>query len=328
MILLVFRDPLRGGTSVEEIYHELIEDLKPTLNISAYYYQDNRSPAYNAWSIKKLKPALVHITSDVYFISPLLSGIPSILTIHDIGRYKELSGLKKKVYEWIWLKIPIMLAKKVISVSDFTSRDIKENLGKFAVKKLVRIYNPLPSILKPVPKEFNRHRPVILQVGTLPNKNIETTIKALAGLQCQFVVLGILSDAQKKLLQDNNIAYSNYYNLDFEEVYQKYIECDIVTFVSLYEGFGMPVIEAQAVGRPVICALNSSLREVAGDGALFVRNVLDEIEIRDKIKNLITNPSLSRELVDKGYKNVEKFERRSIVQTYMDLYTSVLAKGA
>ena len=77
-ILFIFRDPTRGGTSVEEIYKGLIPALQDQFDIQVFYYQDKASLFENITKIRKLNPGLVHVTSDVYFIVPFLRKIQTI----------------------------------------------------------------------------------------------------------------------------------------------------------------------------------------------------------------------------------------------------------
>ena len=150
---------------------------------------------------------------------------------------------------WFWL--PALMVRKITVISNF-SKDQVMGLIPFAEKKIRVIYNPVSSLLNYSPKNFNKRNPLILHLGTKANKNLERTIKALNGLKCRLLIIGELTEQQVQLLKQNKINFRNKKFIPFSEIKAAYEECDMVSFVSLYEGFGMPVIEAQAVGRPVL----------------------------------------------------------------------------
>jgi glycosyltransferase involved in cell wall biosynthesis len=321
-VLFIFRDPARGGTSVEEIYGGLIHSLKDQFDIQMFYYKDKAGVMQNITNIRKLNPDLIHVTSDVYFIVLFLRNFKTIITIHDIGRYKELQGWKKLVYRYFWLHLPMRSADKVVTVSDYTSNDIIQYFGKKVRNKIVRIYNPVPLGFVPTQSPIPSSKPNLLQVGTLPNKNIENVILALENINCHLTILGKLSADQKALLELHKIDFTNLVGISFSEVRQEYVKADIVLFISVYEGFGMPVIEANATGRPVITANNSSLPEIAGKAALFVEDITSIDEIRSKITSLIEDRNLRERLVKDGFENVKRFEFTRIASEYLKLYES------
>jgi glycosyltransferase involved in cell wall biosynthesis len=136
-------------------------------------------------------------------------------------------------------------------------------------------------------------------------------------------VVGRLRDHHKVLLDKYKTDYQNFVNLPYAEVIQRYEEANIVSFVSLYEGFGLPIIEAQSVGRPVITSNVTSMPEVAGDSALLV-DPEDVEQIRKGIQNLIKDEKLRKDLVKKGFENVKRFTPKAIAQQYADLYEKMV----
>ena len=233
-ILLVMRAPRRKGKSVEGIYNELVAELKDILDIEVWHYDDSAGIVSNLWAIKKRCPAVVHITSDMYYLLPLLSGVRRVMTIHDIGRFKELHGIRRFIYKWLILKLPAICADAIIVVSEYTKTDVLRYIGKSFASKISVIYNPVPGLFRFQPKQFNTGTPVILQVGTAKHKNLERIAHALKTIPCELIIIGELTERQHGVLTENGIKYSQYVDLNPEEVYQKYIECDIVAFVSLH----------------------------------------------------------------------------------------------
>ena len=99
----------------------------------------------------------------------------------------------------------------------------------------------------------------------------------------------------------------------------EYQNCDIVNFPSIYEGFGMPIIEGQAVGRCVVTSNIAPMTEIADDSALFVNpNSIDEI--RRAYTRIISDSDLRKSLIAKGQKNIERFKLEKICSDYMNLY--------
>ena len=98
----------------------------------------------------------------------------------------------------------------------------------------------------------------------------------------------------------------------------------MVVFVSTYEGFGLPILEGNAVGRPVITSNISSMPEVAGDAACLV-NPFDEAEIRNGVLKVIKESSYRQELVAKGLINVKRFRPEEIAKQYAELYKDIIS---
>ena len=104
-----------------------------------------------------------------------------------------------------------------------------------------------------------------------------------------------------------------------EELVEAYRRCDMVVFASLYEGFGLPILEAQATGRPVITSNFGAMKEAAGDGALLVDPYSVE-EIREAVLRVKNEPGLREELIAKGRENAERFRAEAVAARYGELY--------
>ena len=165
---------------------------------------------------------------------------------------------------------------------------------------------------------------MVLSVGTADNKNLEALIEALKGISCRLMIIGRLSIKQKELLSLNGIAYENRFDLSREEIYRCYLQADLLCFVSTYEGFGMPIIEAQAVGCPVITSNLEPMPEIAGDAALFV-DPFNIAEIRNAVITLLSDGKLRKALTHKGYRNIQRFKPDIIAQDYYILYKDVFS---
>tara|TARA_B100000900_G_C20566648_1_gene711423 strand:- start:1561 stop:1923 length:363 start_codon:yes stop_codon:yes gene_type:complete len=118
------------------------------------------------------------------------------------------------------------------------------------------------------------------------------------------------------------INYVNHHGISFKEVIDCYESSDLVVFASFHEGFGMPIVEANAIGRPIICSNVCSLPEIAGDAALFVDPCSVE-EIRNSINCLINNKRKWDYYVEKGLINAKRFNQTNIADQYIDIYEQI-----
>lgn len=318
------RDKRTEGNSVEVIFQRLQRRVERACKLIEFKYDLSAGVIQNATRLRKIKASVFHITAGVYHLTFFIPTRKTVLTIHDIGRYKEMGGLKKLVYGLFFLRVPMMLAKRITTVSTYTKTDILEHFGQRFGSKLHIIPNSTPGIFKRMDKQFNSERPTVLQIGTGINKNLDSIVRAIADSHYRLVIIGRLSDTQRELLNTNEIDYQNYYALTYEEVYKCYCEADIVAFVSLHEGFGMPVIEGQAVGRVVVTSAECSLPEVGGNGAHYIENPLDIVEIRAAIDKVAQDSEYRRELIERGFENINRFNPETIAQSYLSLYEELV----
>ena len=262
-----------------------------------------------------------HITGDINFISLLLNKEKTINTILDTYSLKRLGGLKKTVFQIFWLKIPINKSKLIIAISKKTKAEIIKFVKLKSMLKVIDL--SINSKFKTSISKKKNNKPEILIVGTSENKNIERIINSLKNLNINLSIIGNLSKKQKYLLTKNNINFKNYVGISLKSLINKYKKCDILVFTSVYEGFGLPILEAQKIGRPVITSKFEPMRNVAGKGALLV-NPKKINNIRTAVKILINNYKLRRNLINKGFKNVERFKKSEIISSYEKYYNSLL----
>jgi glycosyltransferase involved in cell wall biosynthesis len=127
-------------------------------------------------------------------------------------------------------------------------------------------------------------------------------------------------------LQRCGIDYENYVGLSRQELVAQYADADLLLFASTYEGFGLPIVEAQAVGRPVVTSNILPMPEVAGDGAYFV-DPFDVASIRAGVLHVVDNAEQRNRLVEAGLRNVERFRIAAVARKYAELYREI-AGGA
>lgn len=318
-VILIYRKHHEGAFSIEELFHTIAGELGKQVEVIEYETGTRWNMLRDAWRLRKLNADIYHVTGDINYFVPLLPHKKTVLTVHDIGHYLfGLNGIKRWLYKWLWLIFPIRRAGAVTSVSTETRENTVKHLG-IADSRVKVIENCHSAIFKPVTKPFTANCPVILQVGTQPYKNVPRLIEALKGLSCRLVLVGRLNDKAKQKLVECGIVYENYVGITHEEIYRRYVDCDIVSFVSIGEGFGVPIIEAQASGRPLITANVSPMREVAGDGACLV-DPLDVSQIREGIIKIIADTEYRHQLVERGLRNVIRYSPATISNQYLDLY--------
>jgi len=263
-----------------------------------------------------------HVTGDAHYLTFGLPQCRTVLTIHDCGRISELAGLRRFLYRKIWFDESARRAKIVTVISEFT----KEQVGKLtniSSSRIKVIYNPIMPGFTYSPKEFNKKSPKILQIGTAGNKNVERLITALSGLRCQLLIVGLPTAKQERLLKDNSVQFEVRVGLSDEELRDCYRESDLVTFCSTYEGFGMPVTEAQAIGRPLVASNVTSIPEIGGAGAQYI-DPFSVDSIRSGVLRVIESPTLRDEIVGRGLDNIRRFDPVTTAGMYLECYENVM----
>ncbi|MFT7592552.1 MAG: glycosyltransferase involved in cell wall biosynthesis [bacterium] len=263
-----------------------------------------------------------HITGDINYVNLLLNKKKNVLTILDCGVLHSVGGIKKWIINLIWYKLPVKMSTIVTVISNATKVDLMLHTG-CNPDKLKVIYVPISDDFKPVLKQFNSSNPRILQIGGAPNKNLSRLIEAVTGLNCVLAIIGTISEDNVKLLKEHNVAYENYVGIPFARIIEEYSKCDLLFFASTFEGFGMPILEAQATGRPVITSNILSMPEVGGDAALYV-DPYSISDIRNGIDEIIQNESYRERLIQLGLDNVKRFDPAVIASQYIGVYNQLL----
>lgn len=259
-----------------------------------------------------------HITGDIHYLAIGLKKSRTILTIHDCYQLERLSGIKRWIMRVFWFDLPMHRAAVVTIISEEAKRQILRYVPMPA-DRIAVVPDAVAPIFQPYPKKFNSDCPQILQIGTKPNKNVPRLIEALRGLNCHLKIIGVLDREQLRLLDRSGISYDADENLGEAAIYRAYCDADIVSFASTYEGFGMPIIEAQWVERPVVTSNCSSMPEVAGGAACLV-DPFDVMSIRQGVQRLIDDEPYRESLIELGRKNRERFTLQAVAKQYLSLY--------
>ena len=313
----------------------------------------------NVLHAARQKADLHHIVGDSHYLAFGLPREKTVLTIHDCAALDRLTGWKRAILKYFWFTGPMRRAAVVTTISQATKDELRKWVGPLA-DKVVVVPDCVGEEFTYDPKPFNEECPVVLQVGTKWNKNVERVVEALKGTGCRLEIVGTISsdglrdhgttgrrDQELKGRRDEGttgqvdirpasleletsiaagLAVRELGRLTDAELVEAYRRCDMVVFASLYEGFGLPVLEAQATGRPVITSSISAMPEAAGDGALLVDPYSVE-SIREAVLRIKNEPALREDLVRKGLENVERFRPAVIARRYAEVYRSLLASA-
>ena len=124
------------------------------------------------------------------------------------------------------------------------------------------------------------------------------------------------------IINQNKLTCINKMGLTEKEIIAEYNQCDMVIFCSLFEGFGMPILEANAIGRALLCSDIPIMHEIAGNSALFV-NPEDVNSISNGLTKLLSDSKLRDALIDNGFQNVKRFSPEIIMSQWNNLYNSL-----
>jgi glycosyltransferase involved in cell wall biosynthesis len=306
----------------EDIRYRLVDKIDANVYISKCFNDGYFTKIINVLQAAfRQKKDINHITGEVHFLNLLMRKSRVVLTILDCGMMVRKQGIAQTVIKWLYLKLPVLKAEIVTAISEETKKEIIQYTN-CNPNKIVVIPVAVHPQYQPVTKIFNKIKPVILQIGTGYNKNVLRLIEALSGINCHLTIVGKLSDEHSAALKYYNIEFSNEYNISNEQLLEKYIECDILSFISTYEGFGMPIVEANAVERVVITSNVSSMPEVANNGACLV-NPLDVEDIRSGFLKIINDDDYRTTLINSGRINKLRFDPTTIANMYYKVYRDV-----
>lgn len=280
-----------------------------------------------------------------HYVLPPLVSCPSVVTIHDCIHLMFPQYLPNRfalTYARTFLSLAARRATRVITVSESSKRDILRFVDT-APDKIDVIYNAYDERFGEEPREedvvrvrerYQLQDEFVLYAGNVkPHKNVERLIDAFhlvrqRGLDhLKLVVIGdevshyaSLRRAVHRYNLHRYVRFLGYMPEDTLAI--MYRLAGVFVFPSLYEGFGLPPLEAMASGTPVVVSNVSSLPEVAGDAAILV-NPLDPSDIADGIVRVLTNDDLRRDLRRKGVERARQFSWEASARRVREIYAQV-----
>lgn len=276
---------------------------------------------FNLLWLVRFKRGIFHITGDVHYSVFALPPKRTVLTIHDLVFLHQSSGLKRLIMEYLFLKWPIRYVAQVTTVSEASKREIVQ-ITQCDAGRIRVIPNPISDHIRYTPRVFNKQQPVILFLGSTPNKNLLRVVEALTDITCTLEIVGQIDKTTQQLIIKKGLIWNCNVGLTNEGITEKYAQADILLFPSIYEGFGLPILEAQKAGRVVVTSNISPMTDVAGEGACFV-NPLDSMSIRDGVLRVISNDVYRENLIKLGFYNSSHFSSEFIANQYLDIYQSL-----
>lgn len=327
-LCMIFRKKNPAFFSIEKVFETVLPFLQGKADTTTYHLPHHTSGLGAVWknmqAARNLKADIYHVTGDAHYVVLALPRNRTVLTIHDAVFMYNTTGLKRMFFHWLYLKLPVTRAAAVTTISEKSKQEIIRFTGCREDKVKV-IPNPVGSHFYYREKPFNKANPVFLFIGTTANKNLPRCIHALEGIACTLEIIGSIPPEDEALLQQKKIRYRSSRNLLDQELASKYSECDAVLFPSTYEGFGLPVIEAQLSGRPVITSNISPMKDICGTGAMLV-DPYDAASIRAGVLKVIEDDVYRDKLVQQGRQNVQRFETEAIGQQYFSIYEMLFNK--
>jgi len=329
---------IKPRTGVEEYTYQLIKHLAMLEGAQKHrfilYSNKNLKWSLPMWTQVRLSAEMIFNKPDVLFIPvhvlPLVHPRNSVVTIHGLEYeyYPQMYPKKHLAYLRWSTKYALRNASKVIAISENTKKDLIE-LYNGDPEKIQVVHHgvgiPDGILSRKVNGNKDKGYPYILYIGRLETKkNIHGLIRAFELLKKRYqvphklVLAGLKGYQYDKINFSKDIILKGY--VSEKEKWQLLKNADMFVFPTFYEGFGMPILEAQVSGCPVITSNVSSMPEVAGQGAILVKPENIE-EICDRMYQIIEDRDFKERLVNEGYENAKRFSWKKCAQETLRVLT-------
>ena len=279
----------------------------------------------------KSKTSDKHIFHSSHYRVERGNNVVNVTTVHDFTYEYFISGLAQKVHTW-QKNLAINTSAGIICVSESTKRDLLRFLPHINENKIRVIYNGVDTAFKPLQNELVFCKKHLfedysygLYIGDRRTtyKNFDMAVDACAMTHIPLLIIGggeltqlELHNLKTKLGEDNFTSLLEVSVVDLNFYYNRAF---CLLYPSLYEGFGIPVIEAQRAGCPVIAINSSSIPEVIGNSYLALENPTPQ-KIADKIKELSFENNLRKEAIELGFEKCKKFSWQNTYNETKEFY--------
>ena len=299
--------------------------------------------------VKRLECDVVHIPH-LFWIPRGLS-CPYVLTVHDLLEHmygsRNASSLRRTLHFYLTRRV-LRKAARVIAVSQFTRNEI-EKLLAIQDDRIEVVYNAIDERFlrghasaadrELIAQRYLVNYPFILYAGAIrPHKNVVRIIEAFSALKSELqkeqqfpdlklIIIGDDLSSHPRLRRtvvrsgvQNDVRFLGFVPIEVLRIF--YDVAKVFVFPSLYEGFGLPPLEAMAHGTPVVTSNTSSLPEVAGNAALLV-NPENVFEIRRALQRVLLDPALRERMKQRGYEQAQRFSWTNSVARILEIYREV-----
>ncbi len=302
--------------------------------------------------IKHIGCDLIHVPHT--FWRPLPVSCPYIMTVHDLLDYmyraKARTGMGRILHFYLTRQV-MQRAARLLAVSNFTKQDL-QRFFQISGNKIEVVYNALDENFalghtteeekQTIVERYQVNHPFILYAGRIsPHKNVARIIESFSALKTELARDGLLPDLKLVIIGDevskhpdlrravvragmqNDVRFLGFVPVGVLRIF--YDTAKVFVFPSLYEGFGLPPLEAMAHGTPVIASNTSALPEVVGSAALLV-NPENIFEISRALHRSLTDPELRVKLKTAGKAQVSRFSWENSVRKMIEIYEEVASQ--
>lgn len=311
--------------------------FRRNLSIPAEIISENKLSGYPLTIQRYLNPKTdgKGIFHSSYYRTSSSARLVNMTTVHDFT-YEYFRGGIPRIIHQFQKGQAIKNSKKIICVSQNTKADLMKFFPSISPENIRVIYNGVDQVYRPLEKDETKLRLIcpfsskeyVLYVGDRRSsyKNFNLAVNTCKSTNRPLIIVGggPLSEKENQVLL-NTVGKNKFkilLGINNEQLNLIYNHAFCLIYPSLYEGFGIPVLEAQRAGCPVISTNKSSIPEVAGQGAILLEEVT-EFQIANAVKLLENNSGFTNDLIQKGHQNAGQFSWDKCYQQTKQLYKEV-----
>lgn len=321
-VALVLRRHDVGMNSVERLFSAVADSLPADIEAEVvhlpFYSRRPLDLLRNCLFVRRLSHDVIHVTGDVNYCGILAARRRVLLTVLDLVSLRRLTGVRLAAVRTFWYILPLRRSGRQSTISNYIAGELASAFPRSS--RNVRVVH-CPLVVERAEPQGDREA-VLLQVGTSPNKNVPAAVAIAERLGMPVRIVGQISPELRAVISRSKAEVVELGTLSDAQVADEYLRASVLVFLSFYEGFGMPVIEAQASGLPVVTSTAASLPEVAGEAALLVDP--DDVEgAADLIRRLIGSAEFRAEVIARGRQNCARFDPVVVAAQYAEIYRAI-----